>query len=321
MILTFTPNPSLDRTLELGEPLQPGAVQRLTQTSDFAGGKGINVAHACALAECPTLALFPARPTDLFVQVMADTPVDFCATPSSGAVRTNITITDPSGETTKLNGPGPYLTPADVVAAQAQLVQHAASADYVVLAGSLPRGVDPDFYCELARMLIDAHPTARIAVDTSDAPLCHLGENLDSLRLDVLKPNGFELGQITGWDGAKIEQAAAAGDYTPCAQAAFTLVERGLRACLTTLGSSGAVLTTADGSWVARPTPITPVSTVGAGDCTLAGYVMARSHGADEPSALNQAVAYGTAATKKPGTMIPSPHEAADIQVSVTTLA
>ncbi|WP_151548729.1 MULTISPECIES: 1-phosphofructokinase family hexose kinase [Corynebacterium] len=320
MIVTFTPNPSLDRTLSLEEPLSPGSVQRLSETIDFAGGKGINVAHACALAGEDTLAVLPARATDPFLMVMQETPIPFEATPSSGTVRTNITITDSAGETTKLNGPGPVLSPLDVDAALSTLIEHAAEADYMVLAGSLPRGVDVDFYCTLARTLHDAVPQLPLAIDTSDDPLRALAPQLESLQLDVLKPNGMELGQIVGVSGARLEASAHAGDYAPVAEAASHLIARGLSTCITTLGAAGAVLTTAEGSWVARSEAITPVSTVGAGDCTLAGYAMARTRGDSPCHALKLAVSYGTAATLKPGTMIPSAADAAAIRVDVDKL-
>ena len=54
--------------------------------------------------------------------------------------RTNTTITEPDGTTTKLNEPGPTLTQADLDAATAALVGASADAAWVVLSGSLPPG-------------------------------------------------------------------------------------------------------------------------------------------------------------------------------------
>ena len=50
MIVTLTANPSLDRTITLAEPLQPGEVQAATSAREDAGGKGINVARVVAAA-------------------------------------------------------------------------------------------------------------------------------------------------------------------------------------------------------------------------------------------------------------------------------
>ena len=59
MILTVTPNPSLDRTLEMPGRLERGEVQRATATRSEAGGKGINVSRVIAEAGIATRALLP----------------------------------------------------------------------------------------------------------------------------------------------------------------------------------------------------------------------------------------------------------------------
>jgi 1-phosphofructokinase len=62
-----------------------------------------------------------------------------------------------------------------------------------------------------------------------------------------------------------------------------------------TLGAAGAVVATSDAAWYVPAPTITAVSPVGSGDCTLAGMVMARSQGADWPTALRHGVACGSA--------------------------
>ena len=76
---------------------------------------------------------------------------------------------------------------------------------------------------------------------------------------------------------------------------------------LATLGAAGAVLVDRNGAWLATPPPITPRSTVGAGDSSLAGYVRAEVGGAVPPQRLQMAVAYGSAAAALPGTTLPTP--------------
>ena len=49
------------------------------------------------------------------------------------------------------------------------------------------------------------------------------------------------------------------------------------------------------------------MSTVGAGDSSLFGYLLGDLRGLDEPERLRLAVAYGSAATGLPGTTIPTP--------------
>ena len=71
-------------------------------------------------------------------------------------------------------------------------------------------------------------------------------------------------------------------------------------AVLATLGGNGAVLVTADGAWHATPPPTTVVSTVGAGDSSLFGYLLGDIRGLPAPERLALAVAYGSAAAGPP---------------------
>ncbi len=176
MILTLTPNPSTDLTLALGEQLQRDSVQRLQSVTSVAGGKGINVSNACALAGVDTLALFPAAASDPFLELLKAINIRHQAIQNDGAVRTNTTITEPDGTTTKLNGPGSLLSDAARAEVERTLITAAKEATWVVMSGSLPPGAPTDWYSALTAQLRNAYPHINIAVDTSDAPLLSLAE-------------------------------------------------------------------------------------------------------------------------------------------------
>ena len=89
---------------------------------------------------------------------------------------------------------------------------------------------------------------------------------------------------------------------------------------LATLGGNGAVLVTAEGAWHATPPPTTVVSTVGAGDSSLFGYLLGDIRGLTAPDRLALAVAYGSAAAGLPGTTIPQPAQLRTELVGVTAL-
>lgn len=321
LILTLTPNPSIDATLVLSEPLTSGDVHRASEVTQVAGGKGVNVTHAVHLAGEQTLALFPSHDSDSFLNLIHAAGLPSSATAMDGSIRVNTTITEPDGTTTKVNGPGPVLSDADAQAITSTLTARALAADWVVLAGSLPRGVDTDWYCELISAIRAAAPQARIAVDTSDAPMLAIGKNLESSAPDLIKPNGLELGQLTGTDGRELEAQAARGDYSGVVRAARDVVKRGIAEVLVTLGGAGAVLVTAEGAWAATPPPATVKSTVGAGDAALAGYLLGRTAGKSPAASLAQSVAYGTAAASKQGTQFPRPEEIDIAHTTVNSLA
>ena len=152
-------------------------------------------------------------------------------------------------------------------------------------------------------------------MDTSDAPLQALVERLPGSAPQLMKPNGEELASFTGADAEKLES-----DPVAAALAARVLLDRGVETVLATLGAHGAVLVTADGAWHATPPPTTVVSTVGAGDSSLFGYLLGDLRGRSPAQRLALAVAYGSAAAGLPGTTIPQPAQVTPELVSVRDL-
>lgn len=319
MIVTLTANPSIDRTVALGEPLQRGAVHRAQATTSDPGGKGVNVARVVTSAGVAAIALLPGNSDDPLLIALRESGIGHRHVPTPGRARTNLTITEPDGTTTKINEPGAIL-PDDVrTGLSHQLRQLAADAQWVVMSGSLPPGVPAAWYADLIVSLRDL--PVRVAVDTSDEPLRALALRFPDSAPHLIKPNAEELAQLTGANAEGLEHAAAQGDPIPAVEASRTLIDHGVEAVLATLGSAGAVLVTRGGAWYATPPPIVPRSTVGAGDSSLAGYVLAHLDGADPPGCLRRAVAYGTAAAALPGTALPAPHDLNIDAVTVTELA
>ncbi|MBJ7359883.1 1-phosphofructokinase family hexose kinase [Nocardioides sp.] len=311
-IVTLTANPSFDRTVALPVPLERGAVHRVDAMTSQAGGKGVNISRAAVSAGLATVAVLPALADDPFVRDLEQAGIECRPSRPAGAIRVNLTLTEPDGTTTKLNTPGAAVSAEHLDDLAETLVRHARGSSWAVLAGSLPPGAPTDFYAALVPRL---HEVTRVAVDTSDAPLAALVDRLPGAAPDLLKPNAEELASVTGTDAATLEADPAA-----TAKAARVLVERGVGTVLATLGGRGAVLVSGDGAWFASPPPTTVVSTVGAGDCTLFGYLLAELRGLTAPDRLALAVAYGSAAAGLPGTTIPGPDDLHPERVQVQQL-
>jgi 1-phosphofructokinase len=311
-IVTLTANPSFDRTVALPGPLERGAVHRVEAMTSQAGGKGVNISRAAVGAGLATIAVLPAWPDDPFVHELAVAGIDCRPSRPAGEIRVNLTLTEPDGTTTKLNGPGAPVSGEHLDDLADTLVRHAAGGSWTVLAGSLPPGAPASFYADLVARL---HGISRVAVDTSEWALAALVDRLPGSAPDLLKPNAEELASVTGTDAEQLET-----DPGVAAKAARTLVDRGVRAVLATLGGRGAVLVDADGAWHAPPPPTAVVSTVGAGDCTLFGYLLAELRGLPAADRLALAVAYGSAAAGLPGTTIPRPSDLHPERVAIHQL-
>jgi 1-phosphofructokinase len=294
MIVTVTPNPSLDVALHVDE-LRRGEVLRATAERHDAGGKGLNVSRALAANGVPTRAVMPlggSAGADLLALLKGDQGVEPVAVPVAGATRSNIGIVEPDGTLTKVNAAGPVLSPAEVDALRAAILTAAEGASWVVLAGSLPKGLAQDFYADLIAPLQALG--ARVALDSSGTAF-DLGL---AAGPDLVKPNVFELAEVLGRDVRTV------GDL---ADAATELRRRGPRTVLASAGPDGAVLVDGGDGVHGEPPPIVPASSVGAGDSMLAGYLAASETAADRGAALTAALAWGAGAASLPGSRMPRP--------------
>jgi 1-phosphofructokinase len=313
-VVTLTANPSLDRTLDLPAPLVAGGIVRLSGAATEPGGKGVNVARAIAAAGGDVVSVLPAAASDPIVTALRTLGLELATVPVQTPVRTNYTIVDPEGTTTKLNEPGAALSDTTRAALSGVLHGHAAAAQWVVLSGSLPPSTPVDWYAQLVASLRDTG--TRVAVDTSENPLLALLAAGPDSAPHLLKPNAEELAQLAG-----VSEDDVLRDPAATLAAVRALHDRGVAEVLLTLGSDGALLSRADGEvWSARPPQITVRSTVGAGDCSLAGYLLADLAGAPPAERLRTAVAYGAASASLPGSAVPTPAQVDVAAVRVTAV-
>ncbi|MFJ4756271.1 1-phosphofructokinase [Streptomyces sp. NPDC088763] len=301
MILTVTPNPSLDRTYEV-PALDRGEVIRATGERVDPGGKGVNVSRAVAAAGRRTVAVLPlgGAPGALVADLLQAQGIDVAPVPVAGATRSNIALAETDGVLTKINAPGPELTPAEREALLDAVRTQARAADWIACCGSLPRGLAATWYADVVTR---AHADGtRIALDTSGPAL------LEAVRArpDVVKPNADELAQAVG------RPLTTLGDAL---KAAGRLRELGARSVLASLGADGQLLVDGTGAWFGTA-PVDAVrSNVGAGDASLAGFLIAGGQG---PGALASAVAHGAAAVRLPGSVMPTPADLDPPAVTVT---
>jgi len=300
-IVTVTPNPSVDRTV-LVKGIVTGGVNRAHGSRVDAGGKGVNVSRALTAHGRPTTAVLPLGGPEgtMLRALLADAGVTVHAVPIKGATRSNISLVRADGTTTKINEPGPQLDAAEAerffASVRAELGR---PPEWLVASGSLPPGLGTDFY---ARLVVAGQESGvPVAVDTTRNALVQAA----AAGADLLKPNDEELAQAIG------RPLLTIGDVLVAAEE--------LRApggqVIVSLGARGALLVGKDGATLASVAPHSrrdPLSTVGAGDSLLAGFLHA---GTRDAEALAAGVAWGTAAVALPGSQVPTPKDVAGIDV------
>jgi 1-phosphofructokinase len=294
VIVTLTPNPSVDRTVEV-DALIRGGVLRARAAHIDPGGKGVNVSRALAANGHKTRAVLPSGGAEgvQLAALLAPEGVEVVPVPVRGAVRANVSVVEPDGTVTKLNEPGPELTDDEVTAIVQATVAAAGDASWVVLSGSLPPGTPPTLYASLVERL--RAEGVRTAVDSSGPALTAAL----AAGPDLIKPNRDELAEAAGMAVTTIAEAVAAAEQ---------LRARGACAVLASLGPDGALLVDATGA-VHGEAPVTVArSAVGAGDALLAGFLAGSlTHGGTGREALAEALAWGAAATSLPGSRMPEP--------------
>lgn len=284
MILTVTPNPAVDQTIEMAEALEADAVQRSREARFDAGGNGINVSQFInALGdEAPATGIVGGF-TGYFIEQSLDAfgvPTDFCET--ADPTRMNTTILTPQAEY-HLNQTGPQVGEAAVDELIEVLHRHEPS--IVDIGGSLPPGMD---YSAVDRIA---------AAGDWDTALDIHGDLLPELEetYEYCKPNEIELEEATGIE---------VNDIDDCAEAANALQEQGFERVIASLGGDGAMMVTPEETLFAPALDVDVVDTVGAGDSLFAAVLWAYEQGWDDEQALKAGVATSSRVVGITGTSI-----------------
>lgn len=287
MIYTVTLNPALDRTLHV-ESLVPGQSTRIRSEARYAGGKGIDVSRALREMGSDNVALglvggFDGKELEGRL-LLSGVACRF--THIANETRTNIIIQDASnGAETALLARGPEVQPAELMDFLDAL-ERSPDMDFLVVSGSLPPGLTPEVYSRM--MAIGNERGAKVVLDTAGAAL----RQSIRARPAVIKPNRSELAELAG---RPLPDVKAISEYTRGLLDLVNIV-------LASLGPDGIVMVTKSEVVHARPPKVPVKSTVGAGDCAVAGFVHGMALGESNLDALRRAVAAGTAATLNAGT-------------------
>jgi tagatose 6-phosphate kinase len=295
-------NSAIDKLADL-EALVPGEVLRLRNVRPLAGGKGLHVALTCAvLGEAVILVgLTDAATGPRFDETLGAHGGRFAGIESDGPIRTCLALRDREGRTTELLEPGPALSAATAIRLVDEFAAQAARADYAVLSGSLPGGLDAETY---ARLIAQVGRT-RVALDTSGEAL---RKGLAAGPL-LVKPNRQEAGDVLGRPIDTTADAVAAADR---------LAALGPQIVLLSLGSAGAIVRGPDRAFVVRAPKVEPQNPVGAGDCLLGGFMVGLQRGWDLERCGRFAVACGTAKVLHPDTGVLRPSDVDAIAAAVT---
>ncbi|TCO72074.1 1-phosphofructokinase family hexose kinase [Rhodovulum euryhalinum] len=294
-ILTVTLNPTVDLSTSVAHVV-PGDKLRCAAPVTDPGGGGINVARAIRLlgGESRALVALGGHNGDKLRALLEREGIRLIPLQAPGETRLSLAVTDAgTGEQYRFVLPGPEWNAAGLKAILAAITTSVPENGYVVLSGSVPRGVPDDIACCIGSKL--AKRGARLIVDTSGPALIRLAEGTDAppflLRMDRSEAQALA--------GRTLETRAESATF------AAGLVERGIATVVAVArGSDGSVLA-AEGLRLHAATPPVPVrSKVGAGDSFLGAFALSLARGEDLETALRWGTAAASAAVMTDATAL-----------------
>ena len=264
---------------------------RVQGESLYAGGKGIDVSRAIRRLGGDSMALgfIGGHNGRVMVEMLKEEGVNTYFTPIAQETRRDIVICAAKGRQTMLNARGPLVTAEEWRMFLAHLALLELRDAYVVVAGSLPRGVPADAYEQIVRLVQGRG--ARAVLD-SDGPCFKAGLRA---RPFAIKPNVNELHRLTG---------RLLRTEREIMHAASGLNRGGVDIVMVSRGRQGLLVVSREGACRAVPPPVRVKSTVGAGDSMVAGFVFRHAGGKGLEDCVRFATAAGTAATLAPGNQL-----------------
>jgi 1-phosphofructokinase family hexose kinase len=289
-VITVTLNTAIDRVLE-AENFAVGGHLRAKPISRYPAGKGINVSRALARLNQSNIAtgfVGHAEAADFEHFISSASPGRAVSQLLSvrGPTRENITVLDPIHKTdTHLRTSGYQLAAHDVDRMQTKLGLLIRKGSTVIFTGSLPAGLETDRFRDFVTSALKTG--ARVILDIEGQLLHDVAAGLNQ-KLWMIAPNRQELAELVpGLDTAHEPSVV---------NAARRLLEH-VEWVLVTLGPQGALLISRTAAW--RGTcglkSDCLVSTVGCGDCMLAGVVVASLKDPDPADWLKLGLAAATA--------------------------
>lgn len=289
MIKTLTLNPALDKTI-IVESFRLNQLNRIKKVHKDAGGKGINVSKMLNnLGQQSTAAGFLGGAAGTFIKKEVENSgikTEFVETAEE--TRTNTKMVDPVNNTfTDLNESGAHISAANIEELKIKLFADLKSDDILVLAGSVPAGVDEDIYFQLIEL---AKERKIKTILDADGPLFRAGIKAAPT---LIKPNEHELA---------LHFKEEFKDLKTMIRKAESLLDTGIQMIMLSLGKDGAVFITAEQKYKIEPLKLDVKSTVGAGDAMVAGLAYALENELNLKEMLKTAAAASSATLIKDGT-------------------
>ena len=289
-IITLTLNPAFDVHCR-ADNFRPYHESIVEIMSRDAGGKGVNISRALCSVGCENtaVAIVGDENGDEFTRMLENDGLKVDTIRCKGRIRENITLHEKENPETRISFGG-FAVDGSVIEAISEKMGDVSENTVVTFTGSLPRGISSSDILTMLKKL--KAQGAKIVIDSRSVTL----DELVDFKPWLIKPNKDE---IEKYIGGKVNGAEDALEI------ASRLHSKGIENVMISLGKDGAVLANRDGRFYAKAPTVEAMSTIGAGDSAVAGFIFGFERGRSSDKRLALSVAFGTAACMRDGTKPP----------------
>lgn len=271
--------------------------------SKEAGGKGVNISRALYARNIPNTAVIVLGKENCDDFKKAFAGFDCVLLEKEGRIRENLTIHCANKPETRISFAGFSVDDSLLHEVLSQLFIEPDT--IVTFTGRVPKGIRTDRAKAFLKNLRDQG--ARIVLDSKSFSM----EDIFEIQPWLIKPNQEEISEYLGCEIKTLSQAL---------EKASIFEKHGIVNTMVSLGEQGAILLCGGKAYLANCPVIDAISTIGAGDSTIAGFIAATFEEKPAAQCLKTAVAYGTAACLTAGTLPPRKEDLEKIyeQVQIT---
>jgi len=290
-ILTLTLNPAFD--IHCGvEKFLPERENYMRSYRRHIGGKGVNISRALHEngVESTAFVVLGRQNCADFERELSSCGIDYVPLYVDGRIRENITIHPENAPETRISFEGCRVSLCDAAKIFGMILPLCDENTIFTFNGRMPAGLSvADITPFLEKVKASG---AHLAIDSGTFTM----EDFAAVKPWFIKPNQEEISRCFGKEINTPEEALVA---------AREIRAQGIENVMVSLGGEGAVLSSPEGDFAVNAPKIEVISTIGAGDSSVAGFCAAFTEGKTPFECLINAVSYGSAACLTAGTNPP----------------
>lgn len=284
-VVTLTLCPAIDVYCQ-ADDFKPYAESLCEIVERAAGGKGVNISralNACGVENLAVVVVGDENGKEYLKNLAESGVTEVKAITVGGRVRENFTLRQRGQKETRISFKG-FSATDEILKTCEQIIFAQKDLQVVTFTGRIPDGVS---LAEVKKLIFRLKEKGiKVVVDSKSFTL----KDIEEVKPWLIKPNEEEIAEYLKTPVNGVDEAM---------DAARVLHGRGIESVMISLGAKGAVLRCGQGEYYKAAPTVEVISTVGAGDSAIAGFIVAYLNGESAENRLTAAVNLGSLVCSK----------------------